>query len=158
MQGTRAARPLINSGKKKNLDRERSRSGARFVLVYLRKGSSGQVKNGEANKMKRVRVHTHPRTHVRTHTMRAARRTGVVETRCPAFENEFKHTEARVTEVSGSVNFGDKFHEVHFGWRTWMHVCALETRIVLQCESETNSSGNHRFGSLHSIRCRDRLR
>jgi len=45
---------------------------------------------------------------------------GVVETRCSAFENEFKHTEARVTEVSGSVNFGDKFHEVHFGSRTRM--------------------------------------
>lgn len=53
--------------------------------------------------MKRVRAHN------------ASRRMGVVETRCFAFENEFKHTEAHVTEVSGSVNFGDKFHEVHFG-------------------------------------------
>lgn len=78
-----------------------------------------------------------------------------METRCPAFENEFKHTEARVTEVSGSVNFSDKFHEVHFGWRTRLYVCTLEARIVLQPRipgaTKHSSNGNHHFDSLHSM-------
>ena len=52
-----------------------------------------------------------------------------METRCSAFENEFKHTEAHVTEVSGSVNFGDKFHEVHLGWRMRVYT-RMRTRSV----------------------------
>lgn len=83
--------------------------------------------------------------------MRAARRMRVVETRCPAFENEFKHTEARVTEVSGSVNFSDKFHEVHFGWRTRLYVCTLEARIVLQRGSRSYETVQ--MGITISIRC-----
>lgn len=99
-----AARPLINSEKKIKLpDGERSRSAARSFSFIFEKGARDKRGTEERNKIKRV------------HTMRAVRRMGVVETRSSAFENEFKHTEARVTEVSGSVNFGDKFHEVHFG-------------------------------------------
>lgn len=78
--------------------------------------------------MKQNKKNPMARAHSHTRTMRVARGMRVVETRCPAFENEFKHIEARVTEVSGSMNFGDKFHEVHFAWRcvrARAHVCTF---------------------------------
>lgn len=75
-----------------------------------------------------------------------------METRCSAFENEFKHTEARVTEVSGSVNFGDKFHEVHFGWCT--RVCTYaHSKRVSYCYADRGATKQVRMGITVSVRC-----
>lgn len=78
---------------------------------------------------------------------------GVVETRCSAFENEFKHTEAHVTEVSGSVNFGDKFHEVHLGW-AYACVCTYAySKRVSHCNADREATKQVRMGITVSVRC-----
>lgn len=142
------------------MERAFSKRGA-LVLVYLRKGSPGQAWNGEVKQKKRSTPPTYMHAHI--HATMRAHRMRVVETRCSAFENEFKHAEAPVAEVSGSVNFGDKFHEVHSGHDVRARARSrTRSAYISRCTADSrrwhSSNRNRRFGSLHSIRCRDRLR
>jgi len=144
----------------------RARARDALVLVYLRKERRRRrrrrkrrhmrgTENGEMKRKKKAKkrgkkgkkgerarsTHTHTHTHTYIHIYAQRESTargigGIVETRCSAFENEFKHAEARVAEVSGSVNFGDKFHQVHSGTAyARVHVRAHTRSGVSRCSS-----------------------
>jgi len=140
-------------GKKiKLLDGERSRSAARSFSFIFEKGARDKRGTEERNKIKRVRrAQCEPHAGWGLWKLDAPRSKMNLSTPKPVLP---KYPVLWTLVISFMKCTSDRV-------RVCVHVCAIEA-CISYCNGsrsyETSSNGNHRFGSLRSIRCRDRLR
>lgn len=112
------------------------------------------MRNGEErNEIKRPRIREH--IQCEPHQARArARGMGLWKLDAPRSKmNSSKPKPSGAAEVSGSVNFGDKFHEVHFGWRSSACTFAHSKRVSY-CNADPGSyEKQSKMGITASARC-----